>query len=547
MSKIKLLAFLFVLLFQYIPAFAQDNVLVPFREKGLFGLANLKGKRVMPASYSGIEPIGKGYFMFVSGAKGREPFTGVLQGTKVVITQSAHKHFHYLEEGLIVGSEKTYVSESSNFYNLKGERLFPDNFKRSKVLRLRAGQAKGEKAKLIALLVEDYDNRVSLWVFDCQQQKLLEPVLTNVYQFNLDRSNSDGLVMACTYVDAKGESQHDIIYFDPKLQKLVKENYSNNHYKEEDNSALGAASEGSPVLVDSEGEEEKEKYAVNRSEFIPSAPQKAQRPYFQRKDDGKTIFYNQKKLTFSENETLVFAKPYDGTQQRDPLVYIKNKKFGLVFSDTFRSEPMYDSIIYLRGMGKDYQEVFYYLVGKRDKNSGAMKYGVLNDIAELIIPIEYDKLWSDLLKIDINDDNASNYFEWKSPRIYVHNRVLVFELKPGAILLAEKEGKQGLIQLNGKIVMPFMYDKIWENTFNFLKSYEVETNFMVFQLGNKYGVFYLNGNGELINQTEAIFDMIPVFAYKNYMDVKGLDIYNVGTPNLLHHHLVNANGVNYIK
>jgi hypothetical protein len=44
----------------------------------------------------------------------------------------------------------------------------------------------GEKSPFIALLVEDYNNRVSLVVYDCKQQKLQEPILKNVYHFDLD-------------------------------------------------------------------------------------------------------------------------------------------------------------------------------------------------------------------------------------------------------------------------------------------------------------------------------------------------------------------------
>ena len=530
-------------------SYAQDDILVPYRgAKGLFGLANLNGKLLMPASYSRIEPIGKGYFKFVSGAAGRETFTGVLQGTKVIIANSKHEQFFLAEEGLIVASENTYISKNSNFYNLKGEKLFEENLQKSKLLRFGSNKLMGEKSPFIALLVEDYNNRVSLVVYDCKQQKLQEPILKNVYHFDLDRNNSAGLVMACTYLDEKGASFHDIIYYDPKLKKLVKENFLSHVPKDDVTDDPGGAVIGSLDVVD-DGDREvvEERIEMNKPNYIRSAKPINKRAYFTRKKDGNAIDYNNKALAIAPNEQLFFALPYDGTQQIDPLVYHKNNKWGLVFSDTFRTEPIYDSIIYLKGMGQNYKEVYYYLVGVIDEISGLMKYGILNDMGVGIIPIVYHKLLPDLLQIDIDEQNDSSFFVWKSPRIYANGRVLVFQLQPNALLLAEQNGKQGIINLQGEVVMPFLYDKIWKNTLEFLRSYEVITDFMVYQMGNNYGVFYFNRNGEVRKKTDAVFDKIPVYVYKNYMGVYDLDIYSLATANVHNYYFANAKGFKYCK
>ena len=92
---------LLVFLIKSLIGFTQNDVLIPYRDGDLFGLADLNGKKKLKAEYDFIQPIGNEYFKYSNSFKvpdtiryynGRTEIkektitsTGLLQGTKVII------------------------------------------------------------------------------------------------------------------------------------------------------------------------------------------------------------------------------------------------------------------------------------------------------------------------------------------------------------------------------------------------------------------------------------------------------------------------------
>jgi hypothetical protein len=546
--------------------FSQKEILVPFRVGDSFGLSNINGKLKLKPQFDYIQPIGNGYFKYSNYQKvpdttnyynGRVEIkektittTGVLWGTKVIIKNSDHRHFSYSPEGIIVGSQESYVSKNSNFYTLKGEKLLSENVKKFRLMGRENRQ--DEPSKYISIFAEHFDNSVSIYQFDKEKQKLVEPLLDHVKNFELDRNSSSDDYFVCTYTDNEDTYQQMMIFYDDELKRFSKEAFpKNTRTNNQERIIEDLYDSGSDRYIVAEPDF-KDEARVPRPE-ASSAPIPREKPkpivYFQKLENGFAKFGNDT-LALNPGESISFADVYSKTQKQ-PLIVEKDGKLGLIYSDSSRSELTYDSLRYIKNQFGffTHNSTFIFLVGKKNQNTSQWSFGMLDEFGKEIIPMMYESLQPNLpeIFIDNDDEPGQGNFDFRQPYTYSKDNKKPLTLQRQGILTAQLNGKHGLIDLKNTLVMPFEYDFIWENGLDFLNTMRIEDEFNVYEKDNHYGVFKLNSKLEKSEDTGAIFPNIPVFKYPNYGEVIGFDLYNVAIPSNLYYYLVGSNGKVYRK
>ena len=534
-------------------SYAQDKILVPYRVGNLFGLSDVSGKLVLSPRYTSISPIGKNVFEFASLSNSKsglnqEPkiLKGVLLGNKEIITGSEHNHFTYLDEGIIVGTESAYTSNNSNFYNLKGERLLKENVRGFRMVVSPA--AKAHKGS-IAILAKLQDGKVSILIYDARKQIMLAPLLDHVSNFNMERNYSNQeSVMICTYTDKKGNYAHDIIYYDAKSGEHKRKPYIN-----EQSAQITEPDEvGS---IDVSGDEFVPSVDGDNSsiEQMPSADKLKENtiPANFRPVNEKAFLYGDNMVELAVGERVFFAEPYTHQFQKEPLIFLKDKKYGLYFSEYKRSNEIYDSLIYLRNQYIDFDNPIAsrYMAGIKDASTGKWRFGLLNERGIQIVPIIFDYIGFDFdeLGYESNDEGKGGEFTFKKQTIYKVDQNLCLKTYHQGIFVVKKDGKFGLINKQNIILLQIEYDQIWKNEINFMEKYSLNDKLYGYRKGNSYGVFFLDRKIGIVKNTGLVFPMLAVSVYEDYMEQKGLDIYNLADPSDINFCSASNKGVIYFK
>ncbi|MEX1189969.1 MAG: WG repeat-containing protein [Bacteroidia bacterium] len=546
---------------------AQKDALIPFRDGNLFGLANIDGKLKLNAEYDLIQPIGNGYFKYSNTFKvddtiryydGRIELkekiittSGLLQGTKVIIENSNHNHFTYSDQGIIIGSQESYVSKNSNFYTLKGEKLLTENVMKFRFLGYENFDA--EANNYITIFAEHFDKSVSVLLFDKVNQEMMPPLLDHVTDFELDRENSSENYFVCLYTDKEYSYHRDAILFDNELKQFIikpaskmNESFRDNNIVEE---GMYEGASGDYVVEAPEIMNEPRVVTNDNQEFLTQREKPKPIVYFYKLNKGFTA-YGKDTIKLNEGEAVSFADAYSKSQKQ-PLIVSKEGKYGLIFSDSLRSELKYDSLRYIKNQFGIFSSnhTFIYLAGNKNEKTGKYLFGIFDEKGKEIIPMMYENLQPNLLNIYIEKDEKTGQesFDFRQPYSYSKTSSESLKLQNEGILSAQLNGKFGVIDLENKTVMPFEYDFIWENGLNFLNTMQIEDKFSVYQKGNLYGVFKINSKHEKIEDTGLIFPNIPVFKYPKYNNISGFDLYNVAIAENLYYYLVGSNGKVYRK
>ena len=177
-----------ILLLSINNSFSQ-SVLVPYRVGDKFGFADLKGNMIIPAEYDYPllrQRYPKGFFC--ADKKGK---TTVISNNKIIIQDSECSDFDNYKNKFIAAKKEKVYGESKSFktkeellnyekrrayfslFNLKGENVYPENFEALHILDT-AGISNKNKAlcKYIAFISSNYDNQKSIFVYDCDLQKI---------------------------------------------------------------------------------------------------------------------------------------------------------------------------------------------------------------------------------------------------------------------------------------------------------------------------------------------------------------------------------------
>jgi hypothetical protein len=167
-----------------------------------------------------------------------------------------------------------------------------------------------------------------------------------------------------------------------------------------------------------------------------------------------------------------------------------------------------------------------FLAGKRDAK-GNWKYGILKYNGKVLVPLQYDEIRFSFtqLKYEYYHFDGQGKMVFKEQNIYKVDANFSLKAYSRGSFIVMKGAKFGILNAKNEILLPVVYDKIWQNEINYISNYPHLTNLYVYQLGDKYGCFYLNGSRPIEKNTKAIFPKIPLFLHENYMNQLGLNIY----------------------
>ena len=545
--------FCFIIAFQMTDAFAQKDILIPFRQGNKFGLSDETGRIKLKPVYDFVEPIGNGYFKYANYnivpdtvwyANGRMEVnenklavTGVLKGTKQIIPPTKHNHFRLVDNSILIGSEESYISMNSNFYTLNGKKLLPENVEKFRFLSTGADEFSASNPAFISIFTENYNETISLFLFDTKKQKIHSTLLDQVQNFKLDRQASSASELICSYTDTQYNFHQVRIYFDVDLQHHVKENYSKPepeyHNDLKPTYREGEAEFGYGVPVE----------APSGKPGSVSRPAPPPIVYFVKQSDS-LIRFGEQEVKLRAGERVLFSGRHV-KQQKNPLILTKGLKKCLLISDSKRSE-YFDSLRYIqnRSVFSGDHLSFVYLAGNKNQQTGAWEMGILDEMGNEIIPMKYESIEPNIHEIAYERDFQTRQedFIFKPSYGTPLNDEAPLILQRDGHIMAKKNGKYGVLNLRNEILLPLVYDALWKNGLSFLKTVPVDEEFYVYQTGSKYGTFRYFIPGGVKDDTGLIFPHIPVYMYKDYAGKSGFNLYNLAVSGDLFFCLAGSDG-----
>jgi len=171
---------------------------------------------------------------------------------------------------------------------------------------------------------------------------------------------------------------------------------------------------------------------------------------FEGKKLTKAIYDSIESLLYREGSLLVKKEDKYG------IVNIKGKQIIDVEYDSISADGYYDE-------NTKYQKVGYIVGQKKDVG---YRYGYIDSKAQKILEVEYNEI--DRITEIINTDNVyllafrngqAGVYENKK-QIISHNYQEIEYNKQNDLFIVQKVSKQGVINRNGKIIMPIEYDSI---------------------------------------------------------------------------------------
>lgn len=507
-----------------------QEVLVPFRDGHLFGLANLKGKVVLKPIYMSLRPIGGGYFEYEEATLSDRPDAeeesgkmGVLKGARTIISETPHRFFTCLAPGLIIGTASVYQSDQCNFYSDNGEPLLPEPLEQCRVIL----PTKEDASAPVAVLARWMSGQTSILIYDVKKKQFTTPLLDKVADFQMERPTVPRFLMVCSYLDKDYQKQRSVIYFNYKLHQHVCIPYQDDAWMME----LYQSPEVRPDNTPAPSTDKSEQEATSSDENLPRFRDAGQ----------KGLFYSEQPLTLNSGEQVLFAS--QDRNQTQPLIFYNGHQYSLRLNGEQRLTTFYDTLLYLKQPFETKQETasWYYLAGKKGGDN-TFSLGLLDASGKVIVPFAYTSFGLQLPSLRHREGYGSGakstfYFE-KGYENFLNTKTCLHNNLPGGVLLAKRNGKYGILSGNNELLIPIQMDSIWRNGIEYPEGLGLESQFYGYRKGDRYGAFEITQKGMLKKDTGPVFKEIPTGYYEDYMGVSGLEVYQVSVPGNLNYGFV---------
>ena len=537
MKMISLLLFLLI----QISSFSQNKVLVPYRVGDKFGISDLEGKLVYPAEYDNItikrgDPVGVFY------AK-KENKTTFFYNNKIFIKDSKYNVFQVLENRCVLAKtdlEYLNISDFKNeteykaakkrtryisIYNLKGENCYPENFKELHILDT-AGHSDINKSlsRYIAFISLNFDEKTSIFIYDCDLQKITEWLIKDYFAFKFTGSNKD-FTSQKTEIDK--EEKYTLIFDGNKfnIKQLDTKSLVGPHQygsaSNSDKSSKKLDRANNPFndsfdggIVETVNNSDKPQQRIIKSLFKI----KEGRIFQYLCEYKKDTIIKEIKLPYSMDDLKIENYCYFENQDSNNLINYEfhnlivvksNNKYGVLISDKIQIQPIYDTISMILSTNyNDSKTSICFLVGIKNSVSKNMLFGTIDIHTKTIIPIVYEQINYNRLEVKDSDEDEKYNKRYKVVKFCTttYNKEW----------LIKKEGKYGFISPTDSIILKPEYDEITQNG-NVYSSFF--SDFKILKKGNLYGVMYNKDN--VLKIIEPIFPYKPDYLVENYQGVKG--------------------------
>ncbi|WP_347069574.1 hypothetical protein [Flavobacterium sp. WV_118_3] len=552
-----------------VQAFSQE-VTIPFRVGNVYGLSDYNGKLVNKNKYDQINynrKMPKGYFAF----KNKEA-NGLAYNGKVLVSGPEYDEFGVEPNKFIIAVlKKNSVSRSTStfknekeyndfkkrsregyaLFNLKGENIYPANFK--KILPVDTtgvSAANAKRARYALMATTNFDDQFSLLVYDCDKQKISEWLLKDYAKIKLDRGLTiPGKSIALTASKDKSDNPvpMQVINIDGKFllqqatseyRKGIKEQFESEYgtteviADPESGSGLGRGTNkpnytteavppppayGAGVKVPGDGDSfERSKPKAVKKYIIQTFEIKDGKLFLNEQIGGKNEVKPGTEFPMppvAEGQTYTFESfPYGTTiqdtdekrvTQKNIIRFKSGDQYGIVLSPERLIPASYDTINPIR-YSVSREEQLLFVVGKKEKGTENIKYGLIDQNEKEIIPMRYEDLDPYGL--------VRSYFATKSDsNVYSKN----WRFK--------ENGKYGVITPFDGIVLPAVYDAIEWNPTRFSGH---QDDFVSLKKEGLYG-FVLAADFKEANIIQPIFPYKVGFYDRNYQKEKGLLLFGL--------------------
>ncbi|MEO4005575.1 hypothetical protein [Flavobacterium sp. CAU 1735] len=550
-------------------AFSQE-VTIPFRVGNVYGISDYNGKLVNKNKFDQISynrKMPKGYFTF----KNKEE-NGLAYNGKTLISGPEYDEFGIEPNKFIVAvlkrnrisrptstfkNEKEYNDfkrknrEGYALFNLKGENIYPDNFK--KIIPVDTtgfSSVDRKKARYALMATTNFEDQFSLFVYDCDKQKISEWLLKDYDKIKLDRGltvpgksialtaskdKSDSATpMEVNHIDGKFVLQPLTSEYRPGLKERFESEYGTTELVADPEYGSGLGRGTNKPNYTTEMVPPPPAYGTGVNTTVPNDAIEKNRPKVVKKysiqtfeiKDGKLflkeIIAGQKEAK-TETEfmlppvpaglTYTFESfPYTNTTQDTDEKRVTQKniirfklgdQYGVVLTQERMIPCKYDSISPIKFTHSG-QEQLLFVVGQKDATTQTIKYGLMDSDEKVILPITYEEL-----------DPHGLVKSYTSTRtdIRVYNKNWLFK----------QNGKYGIITAYDGIVLPAEYDEIEWNKARFLGH---QDDFVSLKKDGLYG-FVLGADFKEANIVQPVFPHKVGFYDRNYQKEKGLLLFGL--------------------
>ncbi len=548
-------------------AFSQE-VTIPFRVGNGYGLSDYNGKLINKNKYDQINynrKMPKGYFAF----KNKED-NGLVYNGKIVVSGPEYDEFGVEPNKFIIAVlKKNSVSRSTSafktekeyndfkrrnregyaLFNLKGENIYPDNFKKIiPVDTTGASSLAPKRARYALMATTNFDDRFSLFVYDCDKQKISEWLLKDYDKIKLDRGltvpgksialtatkdkSDSASPMRINHINGKFVLQPVTSEYQPGIKEQFESEYGRTEVIAEPGYGSGTGTgksnyttEAVPPPPPAYGKAYEKPDEANLEKSKPKVVKKYIVQTFDIKD-GK-LFLNERiggekevksgtefpmppapaGQTYSFDSFANTAITQDTEEkritQKNIIRYKIGTQYGIVLSERRLIQASYDSISPIRYAVSN-EEQLLFVVGRKDKATQSMKYGLIDTDEKVILPINYEELDPYGL--------GRSYFGARSDiKVYTKN----WRFK--------ENGKYGVITPFDGVVLAAEYDGIEWNPSRFSGH---QDDFISLKKDGLYG-FVLGADFKEANIVQPIFPYKVGFYDRNYQKEKGLLLFGL--------------------
>ncbi|MDD3772713.1 MAG: hypothetical protein PHC38_08670 [Weeksellaceae bacterium] len=528
--------FLLIILFVSFSVSAQ-SILIPYKSGEKYGMLNEQNEVVIQPEFSDLEWLTDKYFVasqtVIRSEKIKKSANEFLDKDqkiqlkslyyqdKNLIAPEIYSAYKVVPEVLIMAFFQGKPEEMSRtqaqydqikdkplyftLFDFEGNRVGEEFYQRLELIALSGKSDRNEKLEKHALFfVQKFDNQFDMFVYDADAKMISNYFFQNATQFKvLDKDFTSGSYFI-SYVDKENKQQ----------QKEIKIN--SNSFE-----LIDFEGERTPFRMNRDILEENQKEnPIKKVELNPQSEESSQhfRSYYEQKKDSLVFVKSReeiKEIQLDEN-TKVFFKRSDFQNQTENLIYKKNNKYGWIQNGEF-SETQFDSLAYFGNS---------YFLACQKNNKSQWKCGVLGMKAESILPLEYDELIGQPKQFEFQKEGEQIKLKVQF-KPTVKEEFSPYYLPLGSSVFAYKNGKVGILKLNGTQVLPIEYDEIANNKVQ-VKG-EKETQFMVLKKENLYGVimnvFDVETKQTVQQMIEPVFPDYPVYYFKDYYGISGFNLF----------------------
>lgn len=484
-----------------------QEVLVPFRVGDKFGLSDINGKMKLEPKYDFINPEKDGNFTFSN-----KETSGLISGNKEIITLPGEYKFEVVKGKFIVAKAKIYVKDErgrerkesrKKLFTLKGKPIINKEYKNISLVHGYGSATESDYIIFIVHIIFNDDDQ-AVYVFDSQKQKITQTLFSKLSGIEVTKRNSVNNEVLLNVFSKEGKYEKFLMDYnggsvvispsDGKNLPVAGTGHGGPKVEMADRDYMNAVPTPDREMSGKIGGPRKNYYntllALDRN--IVTVVYKGY--YSQKEIKSEKVELPGSSTDIKLGAWLQTFESSDKSQNvYNYVTYSVNGKKGLLITDSLHIKPAYDELTLVK-FKKGNSNFPALIVGNKDK-AGNMKYGIISEKGEALVPMQYDKI--DYLL----DETYSRGQSVKTLEDY---------------MIVQKDRKYGIINYKNVELLPVKYTEIIRKSDSYAITYTLRN-------GDKYGILKFEMNVKK-DFADALFPYPVGFVLKDYAGIKGKEM-----------------------